>query len=59
MGQTGEGLAEQLGRVNTVPVTPVDASAIAHIEHIADWYLQQGIIKTKPDITSHVITLTP
>ncbi len=59
MGQLGDGLAEQLGTVNTVPVTPVDASAISHIQHIADWYFQQGIIKSKPDIASHVIKLTP
>ena len=59
MGQSGDGLAEKLGTVNTVPVTPVDASAIAHIQHIADWYLQQGIIKSKPDIPAHVITLAP
>lgn len=59
MGQLGDGLAEQLGTVNTVPVTPVDASAITHIQHIADWYLQQGIIKSKPDVAAHVITLTP
>ena len=59
MGQLGNGLAEQLGRVNTVPVTPVDASAIGHIQHIADWYVQQGMIKTRPDIASHVVTLSP
>ncbi len=59
MGQLGEGLAQQLGTVNTVPVTPVDASAIAHIEHIAAWYQQQGIIKSKPDIANHVVTLQP
>lgn len=59
MGQLGEGLAEQLGRVNTVPVTPVDDDAIAHIEHIADWYLQQGLIAKRPDIRQHVVTLAP
>ncbi len=59
MGQPGDGLAQQLGTVNTVPVTPVDASAIKHIEHVAAWYQQQGIIKTKPDIASHVVTLQP
>ncbi len=59
MGQLGDGLAEQLGTVNTVPVTPVDSRAIAHIQHIADWYLQQGIIKSKPDIAAHVMTLVP
>lgn len=59
MGQMGEALAAQLGHVNTVPVTPVDDAAIAHIEHIADWYQQQGLIKSRPDIRQHVVTLTP
>ena len=59
MGQLGDGLAEQLGKVNTVPVTPVDDNAIAHINHIADWYLQQGIIHSQPDVRAHVATLTP
>jgi len=59
MGQLGNALAAQLGKVNTVPVTPVDEAAITHIGHIADWYQQQGLIASHPDIRQHVVTLTP
>ncbi|MDE8556686.1 aliphatic sulfonate ABC transporter substrate-binding protein [Pantoea vagans] len=59
IGQQGSTLAALLGKVNTVPVTPVDDAAITHIGHIADWYEQQGLIASHPDIRQHVVTLTP
>jgi sulfonate transport system substrate-binding protein len=59
MGQLGNALAAQLGKVNTVPVTPVNEAAITHISHIADWYQQQGLIASHPDIRQHIVTLTP
>ncbi|MBP2168299.1 sulfonate transport system substrate-binding protein [Erwinia toletana] len=57
MGQPGDALAQQLGNVNTVPVTTLGEKEVAHIAHIAAWYQQQGIIKALPDIASHVINL--
>lgn len=59
MGQLGDGLAHALGAVNTVPVSEIGDSEVAHIRHIADWYQQQGLIKTVPDIDSHVVRLPP
>lgn len=57
MGQSGEGVSDLLGEVNTVPITVVDAEARAHLKHIADWYLAKGLIPAIPDIDAHTVEL--
>lgn len=57
MGRLGEGLGDQLGEVNTVPLSSVGADQRQHIQHVAEWYLQQGLIKAIPDIQGHSVEL--
>ncbi|WP_455820911.1 aliphatic sulfonate ABC transporter substrate-binding protein [Pseudomonas cerasi] len=57
MGRLGEGLGDQLGEVNTVPLSSVGAQQRQHIQHVAEWYLQQGLIKAIPDIPGHSMEL--
>lgn len=57
MGRLGEGLGDQLGEVNTVPLSSVGAEQRQHIQHVAEWYLQQGLIKAIPDIQGHSVEL--
>ena len=57
MGRLGDGLGDQLGAVNNVPLSPVGAAQRQHIQHVAEWYLQQGLIKAIPDINAHSVEL--
>ena len=57
MGPVGNGLEKQLGEVNSVPLSPVAAAEREHIQHVAEWYLQQGLIKAIPDIQEHSVEL--
>ncbi|MGE9552127.1 aliphatic sulfonate ABC transporter substrate-binding protein [Erwinia amylovora] len=59
MGQSGKGVGNLLGEVNTVPVCGVGSAEQQHIRHIADWYLQQKLINSVPDIAAHTVNLEP
>jgi sulfonate transport system substrate-binding protein len=43
-------VAARLGRYNTNPLGTVGAAEAEHIEHVADWYVENGIIPKRPEI---------
>jgi sulfonate transport system substrate-binding protein len=51
-------VAARLGEYNTDPLGPVGAEETRHIENIADWYVENRIIPTQPDIASFVTDLS-
>jgi sulfonate transport system substrate-binding protein len=52
-------LGPAIGANNAVPTRAVSAADIAQIEHVADWYVQNGIVPHRPDIQAGVISLKP
>ena len=53
-----DNVAARLGEFNTNPIGPVRAAEQAHIEHIADWYVDNKIISNRPDIANFVTDIT-
>jgi sulfonate transport system substrate-binding protein len=51
-------VAVRLGEYNTDPLGPVGPEETRHIEHIADWYVENRIIPIRPDIASFVTDIT-
>jgi sulfonate transport system substrate-binding protein len=51
-------VAARLGEYNTDPIGPVGPVETSHIEHIADWYVENHIIPVRPDIASFVVDLS-
>ena len=51
-------VAVRLGEYNTDPLGPVGPAETRHIEHIADWYVENHIIPARPDIVSFVTDIT-
>jgi sulfonate transport system substrate-binding protein len=54
-----ESLGQRLGENNTPPLGSVGAVAAAQIEHIADWYVANRIIPSRPDIAPFLADLGP
>lgn len=50
-------LANRLGANNTPPVGAVDDLAGLQVERIADWYAQNGIVPTRPEIKAYLLDL--
>jgi sulfonate transport system substrate-binding protein len=53
-----ENVALRLGENNTNPIGPVNIEAEKHIEHIADWYVENKIIPKRPNIAHFVTDIT-
>ncbi len=51
-------VAARLGEYNTDPLGPVGPEEARHIGHIADWYVENGIIPVRPDIASFVTDIS-
>jgi sulfonate transport system substrate-binding protein len=51
-------VASRLGEYDTNPIGPVGPDETRHIEHIADWYVENGIIPSRPDIASFVTDIS-
>lgn len=52
-----EGLGPRLGAANTPPLGPVGSDAARQIEGIADWYVENRIVSTRPDIAGFLVDL--
>jgi sulfonate transport system substrate-binding protein len=50
-------VAGRLGEYNTDPIGPVGPGETSHIEHIADWYVENHIIPVRPEIAPFVVDL--
>jgi sulfonate transport system substrate-binding protein len=50
-------LGPMLGANNSPPVGAVGAGAQVQIEHIADWYVENRIVPSRPDIASFLVDL--
>ncbi len=55
--KTPESYAKSLGVNNAVPTIPAGPAQAQQIDHIADWYVSNGIIPKKPDITDGVVDI--
>jgi sulfonate transport system substrate-binding protein len=51
-------VASRLGEYNTDPIGPVGPTETSHIEHIADWYVENHIISNRPEIAPFVVDLS-
>lgn len=51
-------VAARLGEYNTDPIGPVGPAETKHIENIADWYVANHIIPTRPEIAPFVTDLS-
>lgn len=58
MGNQNEAVARQLGETNTSPLVAVGPEQAEHIRHIAQWYLQEHIIPSAPDVNQFVVDLS-
>jgi len=58
MGNQNEEVARQLGETNVSPLQAVGSEQAEHIRHIAQWYLQQHIIRSAPDVSQFVVDLS-
>jgi sulfonate transport system substrate-binding protein len=52
------GVAARLGEYNTDPLGPVGSEEARHVEHIADWYVDNRIIPERPDIASFLTDIS-
>ncbi len=50
-------LGRSLGDNNTAPIGPVTSQAAEQIEHIADWYKQNRIVPSRPEISPFLVDL--
>lgn len=50
-------LAARLGANNTPTVSAVGNAQAAQVEHIADWYVQNGIVPARPEIGRFLVDL--
>lgn len=55
MGNQNDEVARQLGATNTSPLLGVGPQQLEHIRHVAQWYVQQKIIASEPDISRFVV----
>jgi sulfonate transport system substrate-binding protein len=51
-------VAGRLGEYNTNPIGPVGPAEALHVEHIADWYVENHIIAIRPAIAPFVTDIT-
>jgi sulfonate transport system substrate-binding protein len=51
-------VAGRLGEFNTNPIGPIGVEQEQHIEHVADWYVENKIIPVRPDIAHYVTDIT-
>ncbi|WP_455922697.1 aliphatic sulfonate ABC transporter substrate-binding protein [Pseudomonas putida] len=58
MGNQNDDVARQLGETNVSPLQAVGPEQAEHIRHIAQWYLDQHIIRSAPDVSQFVTDLS-
>ena len=51
-------LGARIARNNTPPIGPVGETAARQIEHVADWYANNGIIPKRPEIAAFLVDLS-
>ena len=51
-------VAARFGEFNTNPIGPVGPAETTHIENITDWYVENRIIPTRPEIAPFVSDLS-
>lgn len=51
-------LGPRLGAANTPPLVAVGPGQAAEVEHVADWYIQNAIVPTRPEIGPFLVDLS-